>query len=118
VLDAGPAAVGWADQRWTLVRVRDLIAARFKVPYTIPGTWYLLRRRGWSCQLGARRAAGRDDGAIGVWKEEGDLAAGKRTAAPLGGWIVTGHFRFWRSASPGAFDRIALLRWLTSCDRP
>jgi transposase len=70
VLDAGPAASGWEDQRWTLTRVRDLIAGRFGVQYTIPGTWYLLRRRGWSCQLGARRAVERDDGAIEVWKKE------------------------------------------------
>jgi transposase len=70
VLDAGPAAAGWADQRWTLARVRDLIAAKFKVQYSVPGTWYLLRRRGWSCQLGARRAAERDDGAIEVRKKE------------------------------------------------
>jgi transposase len=70
VLDAGPAAAGWQDQRWTLARVRDLIAVRFRVQYTVPGTWYLLRRRGWSCQLGARRAAERDDGAIEVWKKE------------------------------------------------
>ena len=70
VLDAGPAASGWEDQRWTLARIRDLIAAKFKVQYTIPGTWYLLRRRGWSCQLGARRATERDDGAIEVWKKE------------------------------------------------
>lgn len=70
VLDAGPSAAGWEDQRWTLARIRDLIAARFRVQYTIAGTWYLLRRRGWSCQLGARRAAERDDGAIEVWKKE------------------------------------------------
>ena len=70
VLDAGPAGAGWQDQRWTLARVRDLIAARFRVRYTIPGVWYLLRRRGWSCQLGARRAVERDDGAVEVWKKE------------------------------------------------
>ncbi len=70
VLDARPAASGWADQRWTLARIRDLITAKFKVRYTIPGIWHLLRRRGWSCQLGARRAAGRDDGAIEVWRKE------------------------------------------------
>jgi transposase len=70
LLDAGPAAAGWEDQRWTLARVRDLVAARFGVRYTVPGTWYLLRRRGWSCQLGARRAAERNDGAIEVWKKE------------------------------------------------
>ena len=70
VLDAGPAAAGWEDQRWALARIRDLIAAKFKVHYTIPGTWYLLRRRGWSCQMGARRAVARDDGAIEVWRKE------------------------------------------------
>ncbi|MGD0607850.1 MAG: winged helix-turn-helix domain-containing protein [Streptosporangiaceae bacterium] len=67
---AGPAVAGWEDQRWTLARVRDLIMRKFGVQYTIPGTWYLLRRRGWSCQLGARRATERDDGAIEVWKKE------------------------------------------------
>ena len=70
VLDAGPLAAGWADQRWTLARIRDLIAGMFGVAYTVPGTWYLLRRRGWTCQLGARRAIERDDGAIEVWKKE------------------------------------------------
>ncbi|MBO0805441.1 MAG: winged helix-turn-helix domain-containing protein [Nocardiopsaceae bacterium] len=70
LLEAGPAAAGWTDQRWTLSRVRDLIAARFREQYTVPGTWYLLRRRGWSCQLGARRAVERDDGAVEVWKKE------------------------------------------------
>jgi transposase len=70
VLDAGPAASGWQDQRWTLARIRDLIAAKFTVRYTIPGVWYLLRRRGWSCQLGARRAIERDDGAVEVWRKE------------------------------------------------
>ena len=70
VLDAGPLAAGWEDQRWTLARVRDLVAAKFKVQYTVPGIWYLLQRRGWTCQLGARRAIERDDGAVEVWKKE------------------------------------------------
>jgi transposase len=78
VLEAGPLAAGYDDQRWTLARVRDLIARRFRVRYTIPGTWYLLRRRGWTCQVGARRAIERDDGAIEVWKEETWAQAGRR----------------------------------------
>jgi transposase len=68
--EAGPLAAGWQDQRWTLARVRDLVAAKFKVSYTIPGIWYLLQRRGWTCQIGARRAIERDDGAVEVWKKE------------------------------------------------
>jgi transposase len=67
-LDGGPLAAGYQDQRWTLARVRDLIAGKFGVRYTIPGVWYLLRRRGWTCQMGARRAVERDDGAVEVWK--------------------------------------------------
>ena len=70
VLEAGPLAAGWQDQRWTLARIRDLVAGKFGVGYTVPGIWYLLHRRGWSCQMGARRAIERDDGAIEVWKKE------------------------------------------------
>ena len=70
VLDAGPLAAGWEDQRWTLARVRDLVARKFRVQYTIPGIWYLLQRRGWTCQIGARRAIERDDGAVEVRKKE------------------------------------------------
>jgi transposase len=65
-LAAGP---GWTGQRWTLARIQDLIAATFKVAYTIPGIWYLLRCRGWTYQIGARRANERDDGAVEAWKE-------------------------------------------------
>jgi transposase len=70
VLDAGPLAAGFGDQRWTLARVRDLIAKKFGARYTLPGVWYLLHRLGWTCQLGARRAIERDDGAVEVWKKE------------------------------------------------
>ena len=31
VLEAGPLAAGWTDQRWTLARVRDLVAGKFGV---------------------------------------------------------------------------------------
>jgi transposase len=79
-LEAGPLAAGWEDQRWTLARVRDLVAAQFKAQYTVPGIWYLLRRRGWTCQIGARRAIERDDGAVEVWKKE----TWPRDASPAG----------------------------------
>src|SRR6266513_2057802 len=67
---AWPLAAGWEDRRWTLARVRDLVAGKFRVQYTIPGIWYLLQRRGWTCQIGARRAIERDDGAVEVWKKQ------------------------------------------------
>ena len=78
-----PLAAGWQDQRWTLARIRDLVAARFGVAYTIPGIWYLLRRCGWTCQIGARRAIERDDGAVEAWKKET-----WPRIKDLGGWIV------------------------------
>jgi hypothetical protein len=31
LLDAEPLAAGWADQRWTLARIQDLVAARFGI---------------------------------------------------------------------------------------
>ena len=70
VLEAGPLAAGFSDQRWTLARVGGLIEKKFGMHYTLPGVWYLLRRLGWTCQMGARRAIERDDGAVEVWKKE------------------------------------------------
>jgi transposase len=60
----GQLAAGSEDQRWTLARIRDLVARRFGVRYTVLGIWYLLRRLGWTCQMGARRAIERDDAAV------------------------------------------------------
>ncbi|MFD8825098.1 winged helix-turn-helix domain-containing protein [Streptomyces sp. NPDC059605] len=60
-LERGPLAHGWADQRWTLARVKTLIGRLFRVGYTVEGTWRLLKRHGWSWQQLARRAIERDD---------------------------------------------------------
>ena len=37
VLDAGPAAAGYADQCWTLARVAEQVWRRFGVEYTLAG---------------------------------------------------------------------------------
>ena len=55
----GAMALGWADERWTLSRVRLLIADQLGVSLSIRGVWELLRRHGWSCQQPARRAVER-----------------------------------------------------------
>ncbi|WP_456303116.1 IS630 family transposase [Streptomyces mirabilis] len=86
-LERGPLVHGWADQRWTLARIKTLIGRLFHVSYTVESTWWLLRRHGWSWQQSARRAIERDDQAV-EGLEEGDLAAGKSTAAACDGWIV------------------------------
>jgi transposase len=69
-LECGPLVRGWADQRWTLARIRTLIGRLFHVSYTVKGTWLLLKRHGWSWQQPARRAIERDDAAVEVWKKE------------------------------------------------
>jgi transposase len=70
VLDAGPAAWGWAeDQCWTLARIAELVRRRFRVDYTLAGLDLLLHRIGWSVQVPARQAAERDEAAIAAWKE-------------------------------------------------
>jgi len=69
VLDAGPAACGYADQCWTLARIADQVWRRFGVEYTLAGMDVLLHRLGWSVQVPARRAAERDEEKIARWKE-------------------------------------------------
>ncbi|MER7183933.1 winged helix-turn-helix domain-containing protein [Streptomyces hyaluromycini] len=69
-LERGPLAHGWADQRWTLARVKKLIGRLFHISYTVEGTWRLLKRHGWSWQQPARRAIERDDDAVELWKKE------------------------------------------------
>ena len=70
VLDAGPAACGYADQCWTLARIADQVWQRFGVEYTLAGMDVLLHRLGWSVQVPARRAAERDEDKIARWREE------------------------------------------------
>ncbi len=84
VLDAGPAACGYADQCWTLARIADQVWERFGVEYTLAGMDVLLHRLGWSVQVPARRAAERDEGKIARWREDTwpVIKARRRTWAP------------------------------------
>src|SRR4051812_47885530 len=69
LLDAGPAAWGWADQCWTLPRIAAVVRERFGVAYTLAGLDLLLHRLGWSMQVPARQAAERDEEQIAAWRE-------------------------------------------------
>src|SRR3954463_5686378 len=86
LLDAGPAAEGWADPCWTLPRIAAVVRERFGVDYTLPGVDLLLHRLGWSVQVPARRAAERDEEQIVAWREETwpQIKRARRTWAP--GW--------------------------------
>jgi putative transposase len=84
-LRTGPLAHGFAgDQRWTLGRIKTLIGKLFHVGYTVEGTWKLMRRHGWSCQVPVRQAMERDDAAVAVWKDQvwPDIKAPRVTWAP------------------------------------
>src|SRR3954453_2314418 len=86
LLDAGPAAWGWADQCWTLPRIAEVVRTRFGVAYTLPGLDLLLHRLGWSVQVPARQAAERNEEQIVAWREETwpEIKRPRRTWAP--GW--------------------------------
>ncbi|WP_433497076.1 winged helix-turn-helix domain-containing protein [Sphaerimonospora sp. CA-214678] len=77
-LERGPLAHGFADQRWTLTRIKILIERIFLISYTVPGVWTLLQRNGWSCQRPVQQAIKRDEAAIEVWKKETWPQAGRR----------------------------------------
>ncbi len=85
-LALGPAEHGWEDQRWTLARVRALIAWKFGIDCSSAAVWRLLHRHGWSWQSPARHAGTRRAGSGFV--EERRVAAGGMTAAALGAYIV------------------------------
>jgi transposase len=86
LLDAGPAAWGWADQCWTLARIAAVVHERFGVDYTLAGLDLLLHRLGWSVQVPARQAAERDEHRIAAWREQTwpEIKERRRTWAP--GW--------------------------------
>lgn len=66
--DRGPVAHGFGpDQRWTLVRITELVERLFGARYTLRGTSYLLHRMGFSSHVPARRAAERDPAQIEDW---------------------------------------------------
>jgi len=75
-LEAGPLAAGWEDQRWTLARVRALVARRIQGAVHHPGD--LVSAATARLDLPAGRAAGhRARRRRGRGVEEGDLAADK-----------------------------------------
>ena len=86
VLEAGPAACGYADQCWTLARIAGQVWQRFGAEYTLAGMDVLLHRIGWSVQVPARRAAERDEEQIARWRQETwpVIKGRRRTWAP--GW--------------------------------
>ena len=51
---AGPLTHGFAGDQW-LGRIKSLSGKLFHVWYTVEGTWKLMRRNDWSCQMPVRQ---------------------------------------------------------------
>ena len=86
LLEAGPAAWGWADQCWTLPRIAEVVRTRFGVDYTLPGLDLLLHRLGWSEQVPTRQASERNEEQITAWREESWPAIKRRRRTWAPGW--------------------------------
>lgn len=70
-LDAGPEAAGLgSDQRWTLVRVRELIDSMFGVSYSLKGVALVLHAMDWTVQVPDAKASDRDEEAITAWRKQ------------------------------------------------
>lgn len=71
LIEAGPAAHGYLDQRWTLSRIAELIRTEFGVRFHSSGALHeMLTRIGASWQVPTRRAVERDEQAIATWRKE------------------------------------------------
>jgi putative transposase len=69
-LEVGPVAHGHLDQRWTLARVRAVVAEHFKLTYSIKCMALVLHRMGWSVQVPARRVDEREEEAVEHWRQK------------------------------------------------
>jgi transposase len=65
----GARAHGFGTDLWTLERVAEVIARQTGKRYHPGHVWRILKGMGWSLQRPARRAAERDQKAIGRWKK-------------------------------------------------
>jgi len=68
LLEQGAEAWGYPTDRWTQLRVREVIRRKFGVKYHPTAVGRLLHRLGWSVQKPEVRAIERDEAAIADWK--------------------------------------------------
>jgi putative transposase len=67
ILRRGALAAGFATERWTLGRVRQVIEREFGVRYHVNSISRLLTKLGWSLQQPLPRASERDEDLIRAW---------------------------------------------------
>lgn len=67
ILKRGAMANGFATERWTQIRIQEVIARTFQVTYHPKYVGRLMKQLGWSVQKPETRAIERDEEAIRVW---------------------------------------------------
>lgn len=81
ILEEGAIHSGFQTERWTLPRIRDVIAHRFGVNYHPAYLSVKLRELGWSVQIPEVQARERDEALIRTWIERDWPRIKKRPAA-------------------------------------
>jgi transposase len=69
ILKKGAIRFGFETERWTLPRIREVIARRWAVSYHTAHLSVRLRELGWSAQVPTVQARERDEELIRVWLE-------------------------------------------------
>ncbi len=67
LLDRGALAAGFPTDRWTLVRVSELLKKEFDIDYHPNSLWRVLDQLGYSVQKPLPRAAERDEELVKAW---------------------------------------------------
>jgi transposase len=70
VLDRGPVAAGFDNDRWTLARIAQVIEQTTGVAHHPGHVWRILKAMRWSLQRPARKAVERDETEIARWVAE------------------------------------------------
>lgn len=81
ILEAGAIRSGFETERWTLPRIRDVLAHRWGVTYHPAYLSVKLRDLGWSVQVPEVRARERDEEVIRAWIEHDWPRIKKKPAA-------------------------------------
>jgi putative transposase len=83
ILKKGAIHSGFETERWSLPRIRDVIARRWGVSYHTAHLSVRLRELGWSAQVPAVQARERDEEVIRAWIERDWPRIKKKPAAAV-----------------------------------
>jgi len=88
ILRTGALRAGFETDRWTLKRIRDVVRRQYGVSYHPNSLAARLRASGWSPQVPAVRAKGRDEEVIRAWLAQDRPRIRKKSQAEGGSHCV------------------------------